>query len=169
MDSSRLRAITGMNTLSSKLPCDPQKAMAASLPITWAPTWVTASHRTGFTLPGMIDEPGCRSGRWISPRPVLGPLAIQRRSLAILMRPTAAVRTWPDASTSASRDDWAATWSAASVSGRPVRLARRLTTSAPNPAGALRPVPTAVPPMGSSPSRGSELRSRRTDCVTWVA
>ena len=89
IDSSRLRAIMGMNTLSSKSPCAPPKATAASLPITWAPTWVTASGITGLTLPGMIELPGCRSGRRISPRPVRGPLPIQRRSLAILIRATA--------------------------------------------------------------------------------
>ena len=41
---------------------------------------------TGLTLPGMIDEPGCRSGRLISPSPVRGPEPIQRRSLQILVR-----------------------------------------------------------------------------------
>ena len=95
IDSSRLRAISGTNTLSSKLPCEPANAIAASLPITCAPTWVTTSAITGFTLPGMIDEPGCRSGRRISARPVRGPLPIQRRSLAILTSDTASVRSWP--------------------------------------------------------------------------
>ena len=76
--------MTGSITLSSKLPAAPPKATAASLPTTWATTWHTASGTTGFTLPGMIDEPGCRSGRWISPRPQRGPEDIQRRSLAIL-------------------------------------------------------------------------------------
>ena len=33
-------------------------------------------------------------------------------------------------------------------------------TSAANPAGVLMPVPTAVPPSGSSPTRGSDARSR---------
>ena len=84
IDSSRLRAITGSITLSSKLPAAPPKATAASLPMTWATTWETASGMTGLTLPGMIDEPGCRSGMRISARPVRGPLPIQRRSLAHL-------------------------------------------------------------------------------------
>ena len=96
IDSSRLRAITGRYTLSSKLPCEPAKATAASLPITWATTWVTASASTGLTLPGMIDEPGWRSGRRISARPVRGPLAIQRMSLAILTSATASARSSPD-------------------------------------------------------------------------
>ena len=48
---------------------------------------------TGLTLPGMIEEPGCRSGMAISPRPVLGPEPIQRRSLLIFIRETAMVRS----------------------------------------------------------------------------
>ena len=58
-------------------------------------TCVTTSAITGLTLPGMIDEPGCRSGRRISARPVRGPLPIQRRSLAILNSDTASARSWP--------------------------------------------------------------------------
>ena len=41
---------------------------------------------TGLTLPGMIDEPGCRSGIAISPSPARGPEPIQRRSLADLVQ-----------------------------------------------------------------------------------
>ncbi|CKQ15644.1 Uncharacterised protein [Mycobacterium tuberculosis] len=77
--------------------------MAASFPITCAATCVTASGRTGFTFPGMIELPGCRSGSWISARPVNGPDPIQRMSLAILVSDTAIVRSAPDASTSPSR------------------------------------------------------------------
>ena len=95
IDSSRLRAITGRYTLSSKLPWLPANATAASLPITCAATWVTASARTGFTLPGMIDEPGCRSGMRISASPVRGPEPIQRMSLAIFVSETATVRQLP--------------------------------------------------------------------------
>ena len=102
-DSSRLRAIIGMYTLSSKAPDRPPTVMAASLPITWAATWVTASGITGLTLPGMIELPGCRSGRCSSPRPVSGPEPIQRMSLAILVSDTAMVFSAPDASTSPSR------------------------------------------------------------------
>jgi len=46
---------------------------------------------TGFTLPGMMDEPFCRAGRLISPKPVRGPLDRRRRSLHILERLTAQV------------------------------------------------------------------------------
>ena len=63
IDSSTLRAISGSVTFSSKLPVVPAKVTAASLPMTWAATWTVASGITGFTLPGMIELPGCRSGR----------------------------------------------------------------------------------------------------------
>ena len=71
--------------------------------MTCATTWQTASHRTGFTLPGMIDEPGCRSGRNSSVSPVRGPEPIHRMSLLILFRLTAMVRSTPDSSTRRSR------------------------------------------------------------------
>ena len=82
--SSRLRAITGSMTLSSRAPAAPPKAIAASLPITCATTWQTASGTTGLTLPGMMLDPGCRSGRCTSASPVAGPLESSRRSLAVL-------------------------------------------------------------------------------------
>ena len=159
-DSSTLRAMTGSITFSSKLPAAPPNTTAASLPMTCATTWQTASHSTGLTLPGMIDEPGCRSGRNSSVRPVRGPEPIHRMSLLILFRPTAIVRSAPESSTSPSRAPCASKWSRASVSGRPVSAAMSLMTSAANPAGALMPVPTAVPPSGSSATRGSTARSR---------
>ena len=111
--------ITGIATLSSKLPVAPAQAIVASLPITRAPTMMTASGMTGLTLPGMIDEPGCRSGMCSSPRPVFGPDPIQRRSLQILVSETAMTRRAPDASTSPSRAPCASKWSFASVIGSP--------------------------------------------------
>ncbi len=169
IDSSRLRAITGSMTLSSKLPAAPAKAMAASLPMTCAQTMWVASGMTGFTLPGMIDDPGCRSGSWISPSPARGPEPIQRMSLQILCRPTAIVRSWPEASTSPSRAPCASKWSRASVSGRPVAEATSAMTAALKPGGVLMPVPTAVPPSGSSASRGREACRRSTPYRTWAA
>ena len=44
----------------------------------------TISAIDGFTLPGMMLEPGCTSGRRISASPVRGPEASSRMSLAIL-------------------------------------------------------------------------------------
>ena len=57
IESSRLRAISGTRTLSSNWPWLPATVIAASLPITCAPTWITTSEITGLTLPGMIEEP----------------------------------------------------------------------------------------------------------------
>ena len=170
IDSSRLRAITGICTLSSKLPEAPAQAIAASLPTTWEHTCRVASGITGLTLPGMIDEPGCRSGRRSSPSPVRGPEPIQRRSLQILVSETAMVRSAPEASTRASRLAWASMWSTASRStSSPVDSRSAATTAAPKPSGALSPVPTAVPPMASSPSRGSVACTRSTPASTWRA
>src|ERR1035441_4872176 len=153
-DASRLRAITGIITFSSKFPAAPPNATAASLPITCVHTWQTASQMTGFTLPGMIEEPGCRSGIEISASPARGPDPIQRRSLQILYRLTAVTRKPPLASPSASRAPAASKWFRASVSGSPVSAASLAMTVAANPGGAFSPVPTAVPPSGSSPSLG---------------
>ena len=63
IESVRLRAISGIRTLSSNWPCMPPIVIAVSLPITCAATWRTTSGMTGLTLPGMIDEPFWSSGR----------------------------------------------------------------------------------------------------------
>ena len=62
-----------------------------------------ASDCVGFTLPGMMDDPGSFSGMVISPKPQRGPLDSQRTSLAILFRLPAKVFNAPEANTSASR------------------------------------------------------------------
>ena len=85
--------MTGSITLSWKLPDWPAMATVASLPMTWAHAMATASGMTGLTLPGMMLLPGCSAGRLISASPVRGPLFIQRRSLAIFVRVTAAARS----------------------------------------------------------------------------
>ena len=94
--------MTGLKTLSSKLPCEPAKPMAASLPMTCTATMVMASACVGFTLPGMMEEPGSFSGRMSSPRPQRGPEASQRMSLAIFMSEAASVLSAPLAKTSSS-------------------------------------------------------------------
>ena len=86
--------------------------MAVSLPMTCADTCITTSGSTGLTLPGMIDEPFCSSGRKISPSPQRGPLPIQAMSLAILVRETATTLSAPDTSTRASRAPCASNGSA---------------------------------------------------------
>ena len=169
-DSSTLRAITGMAVFSSKAPLAPAQATAASLPTTWAATCATVSHSTGLTLPGMIDDPGCRSGRCTSASPVMGPDPIQRMSLAILVSETATVRSAPDSSTRPSRAAWASNGSTARrSSSRPVRERSSSTTAEPNPSGALRPVPAAVPPIGNSPTRGRVPQTRSMPARIWRA
>ncbi len=160
-DSRVPSAMTGIWTLSSNAPDAPAQATVASLPTTRAQTMRTASGITGFTLPGMIDDPGWRSGMRISPRPVLGPEPIHLRSLQILVRLTAMVRSAPPSSTSASRADCASKWLRASERGNPVSWARSAMTREENPGGVLIPVPTAVPPSGTSATRGS-ADSRRS-------
>ena len=54
--------MTGITTLSSKFPFAPAQVMQASLPNTSAQTIIIDSHITGFTLPGMIELPGCVAG-----------------------------------------------------------------------------------------------------------
>ena len=155
--------------MSSNAPLAPAQATVASLPITRAHTMSTASGTTGLTLPGMIDDPGWRSGSAISPRPVLGPEPIQRRSLQILVRLTAMVRSAPETSTSPSRADCASKWLRASVIGRPVSSRSSSMTRCGKPAGVLIPVPTAVPPSGTSASRGSAASRRSMPCRTAAA
>ena len=91
MECSRLRIITGLKTFSSKLPSAPAILTAVSLPITCTATMVMASAWVGFTLPGMIDEPGSFSGRTSSPSPERGPEPSQRMSFAIFISEAASV------------------------------------------------------------------------------
>jgi transposase-like protein len=57
---------------------------ATSLAITCTAIMVSASAWVGFTLPGMIDEPGSLAGITNSAKPARGPQDISRMSLAIL-------------------------------------------------------------------------------------
>ena len=52
-------AITGSNTFSCNCPPSAAIVTVRSLPITRKQTMFTTSGITGFTLPGMIDDPGC--------------------------------------------------------------------------------------------------------------
>jgi hypothetical protein len=63
------------------------------------PTWLTTSGITGFTLPGMIELPGCICGRLISFRPQRGPEASSRMSLQILVSLDELRFSTPDSST----------------------------------------------------------------------
>ena len=116
--------MTGINTLSSKLPDAPAILMVTSLPITCATTIVMASDWVGLTLPGMMEEPGSFSGILSSPIPHLGPEANQRTSLAILLRLAAKVFRAPEAKTSASLAANASNLLGAVTKGTPVNAAK---------------------------------------------
>ena len=142
--------MSGLKTLSSKLPWVPAAAIAVSLPITCRQTIVIASDWVGLTLPGMIDEPGSFSGRRNSPRPQRGPEPIQRMSLAIFISEQASVRSAPLAITSASCAASAANLLGAATNGSPVSSAIFAAVRSANSGWVFRPVPTAVPPIASS-------------------
>ena len=59
--------------------------------ITWTASIASASHCVGFTLPGMIEEPGSFAGIFSSANPARGPQDSNRTSLAILNSDTANV------------------------------------------------------------------------------
>ena len=153
-----------MATLSSsRLPTPPKppSVMLASLPTTRQATMITLSQITGFTLPGMMLEPGCVAGSTSSPRPQRGPLPIQRMSLAILLRLTAMVLSRPLASTTQSRVACASKWFSASWKPMPRSFERIAHTVRAKRGFALMPVPTAVPPIGMLVARTSRASSAR--------
>lgn len=96
----------------------------------------------------------------ISPRPVFGPDPIHRRSLQIFVSETAMVRAAPDISTRPSRAPCASKWLRASVRGRPVCSPSSSMTRWGKPWGVLMPVPTAVPPSGTSAVRATAACTR---------
>src|SRR3989442_13125931 len=66
MDCWRSYAITGIIVHRSRFEWEFATAIVASFPITCSATIITASQITGFTFPGMIDEPGWTGGRFNS-------------------------------------------------------------------------------------------------------
>ena len=82
---------------------------------------------TGLTLPGMIDEPGCRSGMCDFAEAGVGAGAHPAQVVVDLRERD---RRWcaaaPDASTSPSRLAWASKWSRASVIGSSVSCGEQL-------------------------------------------
>ena len=169
IDDSRLRAISGMRTLSSKLPCMPPIVIAVSLPITCAATCSTTSGITGLTLPGMIDEPFCSSGRNSSPMPARGPEPISARSCAIFVIETATTFSAPESSTSASRLACASNGSSGAEIFSPVSAVRRRRTLLANCGWVFRPVPVAVPPSGICATRGRVSATRARPRRIWAA
>src|SRR5205809_598355 len=138
-----------------------------SLPMTVTPTCMTASGMTGFTFPGIIDEPGWTGGRFSSLRPVWGPEPSHRRSFAILIVDTATARIAPLASTRASWDAWASKWFSATRNFVSVAALIFSTTRPGNSGCALIPVPTAVPPIASSARAARQDDTRRIPWSIW--
>src|ERR1044071_8851 len=107
----------------------------------------TSSGITGFTLPGMMDDPGCSAGRLISARPALGPDVNRIRSLDIFESFTARLLSAEEYATNPCWSQVAAIMSAAGTIGLPVSFARRSAHFFAYPFGTLIPVPIAVAPM----------------------
>jgi len=89
--------------------------------------------------------------------------------LAIFIRPTARVRSAPEVSTAASRFCIASKRFGAGTKGSPVTPASSAATFSPKPGGAFRPVPRAVPPIGSSARCGSAAATRAMPCRMTLA
>ena len=118
---------------------------------------------TGFTLPGMMLEPGWVSGSASSARPARGPMPISRTSEAIFQRLSAMVRIAPWAAIATSSVAWAWKWFEVSRTVSPVSDERRAHVRNANSGWALMPVPTAVPPSGTLSSSAWAARARRSD------
>mmetsp|Transcript_10137 Transcript_10137/g.25382 ORF Transcript_10137/g.25382 Transcript_10137/m.25382 type:complete len:346 (+) Transcript_10137:114-1151(+) len=160
--------MSGLNTLSSKAPLAPPTLMATSLPSTWQHTMVMLSHCVGFTLPGMMLDPGSFSGRASSPRPQRGPDPSQRRSLASFMKEQASVFSAPCANTSASWEASASNLLGAEWNASPDKALILAATSSANLGCVLRPVPTAVPPCARRRSLPSDCSTRSMPYSTWA-
>ena len=137
-------------TFNSNCPACTAKDTVKSFPTTWNATMSRHSAITGLTLPAIIDEPGCTGGSTISPKPVVGPDASNRKSFATLISSKA---------NSLSPLETACTalllWSAskeflAAFNGNSVIFPSSLIAARLNRGCAFAPVPTAVPPSATS-------------------
>src|SRR5215469_292105 len=128
MDWSTLYAMVGIMTFNSSWPAWTARATAVSLPTTWNETMAASSGITGLIFPGMIDDPGCRPGRLISAKPVLGPEESRRRSLERRMISSARLRKAEDTMAMHAFDCIAQRMSAAGVSFWP-EMRDRLATA----------------------------------------
>ena len=84
IEANSAKVITGSMTLSCSCPAEAASVTVRSRPITRKPVWFTTSGITGFTLPGMIEEPGCICGRLISLKPAARPRGQQAEVVADL-------------------------------------------------------------------------------------
>ena len=117
-------AMIGSNTFSCSWPASAAIVTVTSPPITSKHTWFTTSGITGFTLPGMIDEPGCIGGRLISPKPGAraGAEAAAGRCRSSRASPRTRLST-PESCTNAPVSAVASTRSGAVISSQPRDLA----------------------------------------------
>ncbi|MCY1540292.1 hypothetical protein D9M68_759230 [compost metagenome] len=142
--------MTGSIAFSWSCPALAASVTTRSLPITWKPIWFSISGITGLTLPGMIDEPACMAGSRISPKPARGPLDRRRRSLQIFESFTDMRLSAPEIETKAPVSDVASTRLRAGRRVTPEMRDRCAQAATENSAGALTPVPIAVPPRLTS-------------------
>ena len=105
---------------------------------------------TGFTFPGMLEEPGWTGGNFSSPRPQRGPEPSQRTSLAIFVSAEEAAPSAPPKKTQASRPPICSKKFRAGRTGIPVFFARWPIAISWNFSWRPIPVPTAVPPSATS-------------------
>ena len=67
-----------------------------SFPTTAKAIWLITSGITGLTLPGIIDDPACLGGRFISSKPARGPLLRSLRSFDVFESFTAILLRTPE-------------------------------------------------------------------------
>ncbi len=96
-------------------------------------------------------------------------MPMNRMSLAIFQRPSAIARRPPWAAIAASRVAWAWKWFGASRTRMPVSSERWPQARAAYSGWALIPVPTAVPPSGTTSSSSRAAWARRIASSTWPA
>mmetsp|Transcript_47457 Transcript_47457/g.79460 ORF Transcript_47457/g.79460 Transcript_47457/m.79460 type:complete len:324 (+) Transcript_47457:1332-2303(+) len=154
------RQMMGSKALSCSCPASAAIVTTVSLPMVANATWLTTSGITGFTLPGMMEDPAWRAGRLISFSPARGPLDSSRRSFAVLDSFTATRLSTPETMTKTPESCVASTMSSASTHGMPASLLRCSQASAAYPFGALSCVPIAVPPRLISLNSGITSCSR---------
>ncbi|MNP57345.1 hypothetical protein D3C76_1521680 [compost metagenome] len=109
-------------------------------------------------MPGMIELPGSLAGSFTSAKPARGPEPSRRRSLAIFISATARVLRAPERFTRGSWPASAANLFGAETKFSPESAASSAAMASAKPWGALRPVPTAVPPWASCRTAGKAAR-----------
>ncbi|OQA26267.1 MAG: hypothetical protein BWY59_01443 [Verrucomicrobia bacterium ADurb.Bin345] len=141
--------MSGIWVFNSNCPMLHASAITCSLPITCRQAMFAASQMLGFTLPGMMDEPGSTAGSTISANPVFGPDASSRRSLQILCTSIAASFSAPAISAMSVRN-----WVISIPFSAPSYVVEVSSPSSRTMTGrksffVLSPVPIALPPIPS--------------------